>query len=118
MNVGNNERAVLKHGVRAYHAEARILFLSLYILLLTVNWWMTWGYSGAAVEPSVGDGVAVRSSPRAVRDTVVRDAERFLGVRSELAGSHGPHLAVGPHTFSRLRPPHLPTAHIRFSPYS
>ena len=84
------------------HIMLRRAFCSVlvYILLLTVTWWMTWGYSGAAVEPSVGDGVAVRSSPRAVRDTVFRDAERFLGVRPELAGSHGPHLAVGPHTRS------------------
>ena len=34
MNIYNNERAVLKHGVRAYHAEARILFrLCLYTIV-------------------------------------------------------------------------------------
>ena len=66
----------------------------------------------------VGDGVAVRSFARTVRGTGFRDAERFLGVRSELAGSHGPHLAVGPHTLSRLGPPHLPTASIRLLPDS
>ena len=71
-----------------------------------------------AVAPSVGDGVAVRSFARTVRGTMFKDAERFLGVRSELAGSHGPHLAVSPQTFSRLGPPHLPTAPIRLSPYS
>ena len=60
------------------------------------------------MAPSVGDRVAVRSFARTVRGTVFRDAERLLGARSELAGSYGPHLAVGPHTFSLASDHHTP----------